>query len=368
MTRTADIAVIGAGIAGAGVAAHLAEHGSVVLIEREDRPGYHSTGRSAAIFIESYGNAAIRALNRASRSWLIEPPIEEIDHSLASHRDVLFICAPGEEAALRVLRDGSPHLTTLDAEETVARVPILRPEGVVKSALETSSFDIDVAALHQGWLARVRRLGGELVCRAEVSGLARSGGTWRIETSAGTVEAPIVVNAAGAWADEIARRAGLAPLGLTPCRRTAAILPAPAGQDMTGWPCFATISETWYAKPEAGKLLVSPADEDPVEPHDAFVDDMVLAEGLDRFERAVTVPVTRVERSWAGLRTFAPDRTPIAGFDPRTEGFFWLAGQGGYGIQTSPALSLLASLLVRGTAATEGFDTLPNLLSPARFC
>ena len=167
---------------------------------------------------------------------------------------------------------------------------------------------------------------------------------------------PLLVNAAGAWADTVAQLAGVDPLGLTPLRRSAAILPAPEGHDVTGWPAVCSMSETWYAKPEAGKLMVSPADEDPVEPHDAWADDMVLAEGLDRYGQAVTTPVTRVERSWAGLRTFAPDRTPVVGFDAVMDGFFWLAGQGGYGIQTAPALSRLAGALLRGE---DGSAVLP---------
>jgi D-arginine dehydrogenase len=365
--RTADIVVIGAGIAGAGISAFLAEHAKVLLLEREDRPGYHSTGRSAAIFIESYGNAAIRALNRASRDWFLNPPIEELERSPFSRRDVLYICAPGEEARLDALCADNPHLVALTARETVAHVPILRAEAVMRGALETSSYDIDVASLHQGWLSRLKHLGSDLVCQAPVTSLERAGGVWRVGTPRGPVEAPVVVNAAGAWADEVAALAGLGPVGLTPCRRTAAILPAPAGHQVDGWPCFATVEETWYAKPEAGKLLVSPADQDPVPPHDVYVNDMVLAEGLDRYERAVTVPVTRVERSWAGLRTFAPDKTPVAGYDPRTDGFFWLAGQGGYGIQTAPALSRLACALVRGDETPESLGALRDALSPARF-
>lgn len=258
MTRTADIVVIGAGIAGSGISAYLAEHASVLLLEREDRPGYHSTGRSAAIFIESYGNAAIRALNRASRDWFLAPPVEELERSPFSRRDVMYICAPGEGDRLDALCADNPHLLALTADETVARVPILRPEGIERGALETSSFDIDVASLHQAWLTRFKRLGGELVCQVPVTGIARKAGVWRVGTAAGAAEAPIVVNAAGAWADEVAGLAGLGPMGLTPCRRTAAILPAPAGHDIDGWPCFATVEETWYAKPEAGKLLVSP--------------------------------------------------------------------------------------------------------------
>jgi D-arginine dehydrogenase len=181
--------------------------------------------------------------------------------------------------------------------------------------------------------------------------IARAGGVWRVETSsAETFEAPVLVNAAGAWADVVARCAGVAPVGLTPLRRSAAILPAPEGLDVSRWPLFVPASEGWYAKPEAGKLMVSPADEEPVEPHDAWPDDMVLAEGLDRFEQATTITVARVERSWAGLRSFVADRTPVAGFAADTDGFLWLAGQGGYGVQTSPALSRLAADLVLGRA------------------
>lgn len=365
MIRTADIVVIGAGIAGAGVSAFLAEHAKVLLLEREDWPGYHSTGRSAAMFIESYGNAVIRALNHASRAWLTEPPIEEICGSLLSRRDVLYICATGESAKLDVLCADNPHLLPLTALESVAHFPILRLECLLRGALDTSSFDIDVAKLLHGWLSRIKHLGGDLVCKAPINSLIRKGGVWRIETPLGSAEAPVVVNAAGAWADEVAELAGLDLLHLTPCRRTAAILPAPPGYDISGWPCCITIDETWYAKPEAGKLMVSPADQDPVPPQDIYVDDMVLAEGLDRYERAVTVPVTRVERSWAGLRTFARDRTPVVGYDPRTDGFFWLAGQGGYGVQTAPALSQIASLLIRKKAAA-GFGNVAELLAPAR--
>ena len=213
--------------------------------------------------------------------------------------------------------------------------------------------------------------------------MTRAGGVWRVATPAAVHEAPLLVNAAGAWADAVAKMAGLAPLGLTPLRRSAAILPAPEGHDITRWPLFVSASEQWYAKPEAGKLMVSPADEDPVEPHDAWPDDMVLAEGLHRFEQAVTVPVTRVERSWAGLRTFAPDRTPAVGFDHHQwagcevgesasdqhaaeEDFLWLAGQGGYGVQTAPALSRLAADLCLGRApALPG--AVVEALSPARF-
>jgi D-arginine dehydrogenase len=186
------------------------------------------------------------------------------------------------------------------------------------------------------------------VTGAGVTAIRREAGQWQVDTPQGSHAAPILVNAAGAWADEVAVLAGLPRIGLQPCRRSAAIIPAPEGYATQHWPIFGSIAETWYAKPEAGKLMVSPADEDPVDPHDAWPDDMVLAEGLDRFEQAVTHQVRRVEHSWAGLRTFAPDRTPVAGFDPRADGFFWLAGQGGYGVQTAPALSRVAAALIIG--------------------
>ncbi|MEX0582692.1 MAG: FAD-binding oxidoreductase, partial [Sneathiella sp.] len=193
-----------------------------------------------------------------------------------------------------------------------------------------------------------------------------SGGLWSVETPAGVFQAPVLINAAGAWADLVADMAGIKRVGLTPMRRSAILLPAPPDHDITRWPLFVTASEQWYAKPEAGKLFVSPADEDPVEPHDAWPDDMVMAEGLDRFEKAVTVPVTRVEKSWAGLRSFVPDRTPVVGFDGEADGFFWLAGQGGYGMQTAPALAALATALcLRKTAALP--QNIISALSPRRF-
>ncbi|MEM1164367.1 MAG: FAD-binding oxidoreductase, partial [Pseudomonadota bacterium] len=201
---------------------------------------------------------------------------------------------------------------------------------------------------------------------ASVTAMSRVDDVWRVETAAGIFEAPIIVNAAGAWGDVVAGRAGIGPTGLTPLRRSMAVLPMPDGMDNRTWPVTAAAAETWYAKPDGGRLWVSPADEDPVEPHDAWPDDMVLAEGLDRFQQATTFEVTRVERSWAGLRTFAPDRTPINGFEPEAEGFFWLCGQGGYGIQTAPAMSQLAADLILGHKPAVSAETV-EALSPARF-
>ncbi len=349
MTRTCDVIVIGGGIAGIGAAARLSAQARVIVLETEDAIGRHSTGRSAAIFIRNYGNATLRALNAASAPTF-HAPGELAERPLVTPRGELLLAEEDEIAALDAYLDGAAGMERIAPDEAARMVPILRPERIAAAAYEPDALDIDVDALLQGFARLLRRHGGEVVAKAPATDIAREGGAWRIATPQGAFEAPVLVNAAGAWADAVARLAGVAPAGLQPMRRSAAILPAPGGHDVSRWPLFASAAERWYAKPEAGKLMVSPADEDPVDPHDAWPDDMVLAEGLDRYAQAVTVPVTRVERSWAGLRTFAPDRTPVAGFAPDAEGFFWLAGQGGYGVQTAPALSDLAAALILGRA------------------
>ena len=362
-----DVLIIGAGIAGAGVAADLAPNFRVVIVEMEDRPGYHSTGRSAALFIQNYGNAVIRALTRASAPLFNGADHELFPHPLLSQRGVLNVAdaeAAGEHARLVAEAEGLRELT---AAEAVAMVPILREENIVAASYEEDAQDIDVAALHQGWLKAAKAAGAKLVTSNPVLSGERSDGRWIVETRDHRIAAPIIVNAAGAWADMVARSFGLEPVGLQPMRRSMAVLPAPEGYDSRRWPLLNDAAERWYAKPDGGRLFVSPSDQDPVEPHDVFPDDMVLAEGLHRFEQAVTIPVTHVERSWAGLRTFAPDRTPIAGFDRTADGFFWLAGQGGYGIQTSPGLSRLAGALIRRSTLAAGMEQIVPALSPNRF-
>lgn len=362
-----DVAIVGAGIAGAGLAAELAGDFDVVLVERESRPGYHSTGRSAAIFIQNYGNAVIRALSRASRPLFEEADRTLFPNPLLSQRGMLSVADDDSLPALQSLLAQSDGLQEISVDEACARFPLLRRDRLVAAAYEHDAQDIDVAALHQGWLKKAKANGTKLVTDADVTKGERLSGRWRMETSALTVDAGIVVDAAGAWADRVAEACGLSPLGIQPMRRTIAVLPVPAGYDTRRWPLVDDADERWYMKPEAGRLLVSPADEDPVEPHDVFPDDMVLAEGLHRFEQAVALPVTRVEIRWAGLRSFAPDRTPVAGFDSAAENFFWLAGQGGYGIQTSPALSRLAGQLIRHAAVNDGLEAIVPALSPNRF-
>lgn len=368
MTGTADVIVIGAGMAGASAAARIAAHASVIVLEAEAAPGYHATGRSAAAFLLNYGNATIQALTAASEAALARPDPDLADAPLLAPRGELVLAAPGDEARLDALMASAPALVPIDPDAAVAMVPILRRAAISAAAFEETARDIDVDRLLQGWLRLLRARGGRVVPNAAVTGLARAGGAWQATTRAGVFAAPVVVNAAGAWADRVAALAGVAPVGLRPLRRSAAIIPAPGGHDVTRWPLFADAAETWYARPDAGRLMVSPADEDPVEPMDAWADDMVIAEGLARYEAMVTEPVTRVDRTWAGLRSFAPDRTPVAGFAPDADGFFWLAGQGGYGIQTAPAMAAVAAHLVAGCALPAGVaGATLAALSPARF-
>lgn len=362
----ADVIVIGGGIAGISAAAELARGGAdIVVLEMEPQIGYHATGRSAAIFIRNYGNATLRALNAVAEP-IFEQPGEISDKPLLSPRGELMVASEEELPILDAYLEGSTGIDRLSGKEAAEIVPILRADRISGAMIERNARGIDVDLLLQGYARLLRSRAGRIVTGAAVSGLSKSVGLWQVDTAQGQHSAPIVVNAAGGWADEVAALAGVRCAGLQPYRRSAAIIPAPEGHETEHWPIFGSIAETWYAKPEAGKLMVSPADEDPVAPHDAWADDMVLAEGLHRFEQAVTVPVTRVEHSWAGLRTFAPDRTPVVGFDPQATGFFWLAGQGGYGVQTAPALSRLTAALITG-GAPDVSDHVLAAMAPERF-
>ncbi|MRX49867.1 FAD-dependent oxidoreductase [Paracoccus sp. S-4012] len=364
MSFDSDVIVIGGGMAGISLAARLSATARVVVLEAEDQPGHHSTGRSAAIFILNYGGPVLRRLNAAAQPFLAAP--DEIgEASLLTRRGELLLCAPGEAEAFEHYLADATGMERIDAAEALRLVPILQRERIAAAAWEPEAHDIDVDRMLQGFLRLLRRQGGELRTGAAVQDLARDAAGWRVATAAGAFRAPVVVNAAGGWADQIAVLAGVPSKGLIPLRRSAALIPAPEGHEIDRWPMFANAAETWYAKPDAGKLMVSPADEDPVTPHDVWPEDMVLAEGIARFEEAVTMEVTRVEHRWAGMRTFAPDRVPVVGFDAAAPGFFWLAGQGGYGIQTAPALSALAADLILGRDSALIRD-LGAALSPAR--
>lgn len=364
MTQTADVLVIGGGIAGIGAAALIALDARVIVLEREEVIGYHSTGRSAAIFLHNYGNSTIRALTAASFETLAEPDGIS-DNPLLSPRGEMLIADDEDVPALEAYLADAVGMEELSPTEACQLVPILRRERIARAAIESDAQDIDVDRLMQGWARMLRARGGRIEPNADVLEIACSGGVWRLRTLKEGYEAPIVVNAAGAWADAVARRADISPVGLQALRRSAAVLPAPTEHAIIDWPLVASAAETWYAKPAAGKLIVSPADEDPVDPHDAWPDDMVLAEGLHRFEQATTIEVKRLEHSWAGLRSFVSDRTPVVGFATDAEGYFWLAGQGGYGVQTAPALSRLAADLVCARTPILPDDVL-LALSPAR--
>ncbi|MBK0328894.1 FAD-binding oxidoreductase [Rhodobacteraceae bacterium F11138] len=347
---TADCIVIGAGIAGASVAAELATGDRVILLERESQPGYHTTGRSAALYTESYGPPVIRALTRASRDFFHADGNPFPDQPLLHPRGVLFVARHDQSAALDELQDELKEaVVRLSAEATAARQPLLRPGYAGGGLWDDGAADIDVHGLHQHYLRQLRSRGGMLVTGAEVTGLTRSE-DWTVETPAGTYRAPVVVNAAGAWGDEVARLAGINPVGLTPKQRTAMIVRGPDGVKVDSWPMVVDVDEEFYLKPDAGKLLISPADATPSPPCDAQPDELDVAICVDRIQRAFDLTVRRIENKWAGLRSFLPDGAPMADFDPAAPGFFWLIGQGGYGIQTAPALARAAAALVQGRA------------------
>jgi len=364
-----DIVVIGAGIAGASVAAELARTHKVALLEREDMPGYHSTGRSAALFSEIYGNEPVRALSRASRDFFFNTPDGFSPSPLVKPRGSLHIAAPAQLSILKGFAaspDVEASVRMVSAEEALRLCPILRRECVAAAVIEDDAADVDVNALHQGYLRQFQALGGTLVLNAFVQTLRHGKQGWRIETERDVFSAGIVVNAAGAWADSVASMAGAQPLKIQPCRRTAILVELPAGVTPDAWPMVIDIEEAFYMKPDAGLLLVSPADETPVDPSDVQPEELDVAIAVDRIETATTLQVERIRKRWAGLRSFAPDRSPVIGFDPSVPGFFWLAGQGGYGIQTAPAASQLASALLRGEMPAASDDLIAQL-SPSRF-
>lgn len=348
-----DVIVIGAGIAGVGIAAHLGPHLRVVVLEQEAQPGYHTTGRSAAVFSESYGGTTVRLLSRGSRDFLMQPPAGFANDALLIPRGFLFIARQDQREsleALAALPDMRGSAIRMSPSEACARMPLLRPDYVADALLDAGASDIDVHALHLGYAAMLRRNGGQLLCNARVTAVENQLSQWCVTTPAGRFEAPLVVNAAGAWADEVASLAGVALIGLQPLRRTAALVDVPPCEGMQHWPLTIDIDEEFYFKPDAGRLLISPGDETPSAPCDAVPDEIDLAIAVDRIERATTLDVRRMHSRWAGLRSFVADRTPVAGFAPDAPGFFWLAGQGGYGIQTAPALSRFAASQLLGQA------------------
>jgi D-arginine dehydrogenase len=368
-----DIAVVGGGIAGASAAAEMAAERSVVLLEREGQPAYHTSGRSAALFCETYGNAVVRGLSVGSRAFLREPPPGFADAPLLSPRGALMVGRADQSDLLdREAEAGRalvPDVRRLSADEVRALVPVLGRDWI-GGVLEPGAMDIDTHATVHGFLRLLRARGGRAVMDAEVRAIGRASDGWRIETPAGTFLAEVVVDAAGAWADALAEAAGVRPAGVVPKRRTAFLFDPPDGVDAGRWPMLGGVDESFYFKPDAGKIMGSPADETPSPPTDAQPEELDVAVAVDRIERATTMRIGRISHRWAGLRSFAADKTPVVGFAPDAEGFFWLAGQGGYGFQTCAAMARTAAALVMGRpvpADLQDLGVTAAALSPARF-
>lgn len=370
--KTVDFLVVGAGIAGASIAAELARKASVLLVEMEAQPGYHTTGRSAAIFDAIYGPAPIRALSRAAEAFFRNPPHGFSQCALTSPRHILAIARPDQLDILaddfaEFRKEGS--IEWLDGDEAREYQPLLREGYAAGAVLDRNGLDIDVHALHHGFLKSLSSSGGELRTGAKVTAMTRSGGAWRVEIGSEIIEAKAVVNAAGAWAEVVGQIAGAETVGLVAKRRTAMLVKPAATVDTDQTAMTVDIEEKFYLKPETGQLLLSPANEDPMAPCDVQPEEMDIAICIDRIERAFDLSVRRIENKWAGLRSFVADKSPVVGFSEQAEGFFWLAGQGGYGIQTAPALARYAAAMAMGDATPQdifeqGLD--PASLKPGR--
>ena len=358
-----DFIVVGAGISGAAAAHALAALGRVLLLEAEAQPAYHSSGRSAALFTPNYGNATVRALIAAARPFFLAPP-PGFAEPLLTRRGGIAIAGPDGRAQFEAwtasgAADGS--IREITPEDAVAAVPILRRGPIAFACREPDIFDIDVAGLHQGFLRGLAARGGTLACGAPVSGIERRAGRWRVATPAGEHAAATIVNAAGAWADQVAGLAGLPGIGLVPRRRSIIVVDTPTALQPQDWPAVDQVETGAYLKPDTGRILASPGDETPAEPGDAQPEEIDVALAADWLERATTLPIRHIRRRWAGLRSFVADEVPVVAPDPVAEGFFWLAGQGGYGVMLAPILAAgLAGLIAHGrlpeTFAAAGVD------------
>jgi D-arginine dehydrogenase len=372
MTRTVDIAVIGGGMAGASLAAWVAEEGGahVLLVEAEVTLAQHTTGRSAAAYLPNYGNTTVRALTVASWEHFVEISARA-EHAVLTPRPALWLADHDGEAEARIgamLEDpGYVSLEGLDGPGAVAVCPVLRPERVACAALDRSGQDIDVAAVHDHYVGRLRAAGGEVVPGERVAAIRSGPAGWELTTNSGrSIVTAVVADAAGAWCDRVAEMAGLRPAGIVPHRRTIAVCRPTAPLDTTGWPLVVDVTEGYYFRPEGGLMLVSPADETPSEPCDARPDELDVALAIERVNERTTLGLRSVQSAWAGLRSFTADRTPVVGFDPSAEGFFWFGGQGGYGIQMAPALAELGAALLLGRPLAPGLDEVAAALVPGR--
>jgi D-arginine dehydrogenase len=369
--REVQIAVIGAGIAGVSLASELASRFTILVLDQEDQPATHATGRSAAIFAPSYGGMAVQALSVASLDFFTAPPAGFSDYPLLQPRGVLHFGAAEQSERLDAhyerMRAAGVPAKRLDAEAAGAVAPVFRPGHLGGAVHEPDAAEIDVHGLVSGYIRSLRAGGAALLTQARVTAAGKQGDRWRIETAAGPVLAEVVVNAAGAWADEVAALFGVAPVGLTPFRRTAVLVDAP-GWPLERLPFCVEIGESFYFKPDAGRLMLSPGDETPSPPIDATADEMDIAIAVDRLVTATEIEVRRVFAAWAGLRTFAPDRSLVIGRDPAQPNFFWLAGQGGVGVQTAPAAARLAARLLGAAPRSGGEPEIDaTAFCPSRF-
>ncbi len=356
---TADFLIIGGGIAGISAAARLSHLGRVTLLEAEDSLAHHASGRSAALYEPYYGLQPVVDLSLASGDHLRALP------DLLTPRGMMIL-GKEDEAALTAAEAKLFSLDQISVDEARQIVPILNPDRVKHVAMAMHAWDIDTDLLIQSFAREAKTNGAQILPKSRVTAIARTVAGWQVTVGGAQFSGKLLINAAGAWVDVVAQLAGVAPLGFQPFRRSMARIPAPGGHDLSKWPMLFGVGETWYAKPDAGALIVSPAEEHPMDPHDAWADDMVLAEGLARYEEMVTEPVTRLISNWAGLRTFSPDRVLVIGPDVAQPDFFWLGGQGGYGFQSCAAASQLVADLIAGRAPSLSAATVAAL-SPARF-
>lgn len=371
--QSADFIIIGAGIAGASLAYHIGRQGKTIILEREDQPGYHSTGRSAAVYNSNYGPRLMRVMSKASGPFFFDPPAGFTDTPLLKPLGVMFVARQDQaetlSANMAVIAELTEDMQPISITEANERAPILRPGYVAAAAYDDSTKDMDVNAIHSGYLRGAKKEGVSIVTDAQVTALIRNSDRWYVQTKAGEFQAPVVVNAAGAWADQIGELAGARTIGLVPKRRTAIVVDAPEHCDLSTWCAVADAEEQWYYKPDAGQILASPADETPVPAQDIQPDELDIATLVDRLQRATSLDIKRINRSWAGLRSFVEDHCPVVGFAPDRAGFFWLAGQGGYGIQTSYAMGKTAAALIQGNQVPEEitkFGVTSEQLGPMR--
>lgn len=369
LKQDTDVVVIGAGIAGISLAATLAPSLRVTVCEMESQPAYHATGRSAAYYAPAYGNESVRALTRLGDGFFRHPDEEFTDIPLLRPRGAVFIGGQDQGGSLRQMQDEDDSLVAVDADWLKSTVPILNTDHITQGLHDEGGGDLDVHAIMQGYLKQLRLHGGELLTASRVDQI-KSGDVWQIRTDKGGIYAPVLVNAAGAWADQIALMAGVLPTGIVPKRRTALLIDPPADLVIDDWPLTIDVDEQLYFKPDAGQLLISPADETPSEPTDASAEEYDVALAIDRFMSTTSMSVKKINHRWAGLRSFAPDKTFVVGFEPDQSGFFWLAGQGGYGVQSAPGVSQLAAHLITGNTLPADYQSAANYrdaVDPARF-